>query len=227
MAATLRLLFPKNSSFTWHRPGAFDRAYGQTWAQGIDAHLPDCAEINAALQYIVEHPEVEPAWAEYCHDFLLAPRHPGNKMAAFPMFHKVKAFVDFLLEHETLKDFLNLGGADDDGKPTRKLDKSQWDQRAHIAAFILGLMRQRMLDEKMYKLNKWGTGHHWCAAHVLWELLHWKHTEWQRQDIAKHEGTTNPPTSDMYVAVAPGVGLQSYAPRSAWANMKAILFRTV
>ncbi|KAK8113583.1 hypothetical protein PG984_014109 [Apiospora sp. TS-2023a] len=209
MAATIRYLFPKNpSSFLWHRPGAFDRAYGKTWGSGIDlAHLPsDRAEMGASMKYIVDHPEAEAAWEDYCHDFLLDP----------------KRLPPLLLDHEALVDFLHFGGKD-------KQDKEQWNQIAHVAAFILRMQRQRMIDEKLHKLEPWGTAHHWCAAHVLWELLHWKHTEWQRAYITEHEGspTADVPTAAMYAAVAPGTGLQSYAPQSAWANLKAILFRTV
>ncbi|KAK7963358.1 hypothetical protein PG988_010332 [Apiospora saccharicola] len=225
MAATIRYLFPKNpSSFLWHRPGAFDRAYGKTWGSGIDlAHLPsDRAEISASMKYIVDHPEAEAAWADYCHDFLLDLKRPDNMAFPFPPFYLVEGFLHFLLDHEALVDFLHFGGKD-------KQDKEQWNQIAHVAAFILRMQRQRMVDEKLHRLEPWGTAHHWCAAHVLWELLHWKHTEWQRQYIAEHQGspTLDQPTLAMHAAVAPGTGLQSYAPRSAWANLKAILFRTV
>ncbi|KAK7936154.1 hypothetical protein PG985_001649 [Apiospora marii] len=223
MAAVIDYLFPKGPDFTWHRPGAFDRAYGRTWGQGIDANLPERAEINAALQYIVEHPEVERAWDDYVVDFLLAPRSPGNKTAAFPPFHEVEGFLNFLIEHEALQDFMHLG------KDDALEDKGQWDHKAHVAAFVFRLLRQRMRDEKLQGLPAWRTGHFWCAAHVLWELLHWRHTEWQRTYIAEHEGSKKKkkPALAMYAAVAPGVGLQSYAPKSLWGRIGQVLFRTV
>lgn len=232
MASIVDYFFPEGSSFTWHRAGAFDRAYGMTWGQGIDARLPDRAEISAALQYIVEHAEVELAWADYRDDFLLDPEGPENKTAAFPPFHQVEGFLNFLLEHEALQDFMNLDGAaaDDDKADAavrRPDDKAQWDQKAHVAAFVFRMLRQRLQDEKRLKLEPWRTGHFWCAAHVLWELLHWRHSEWQREYIVEHEGTNKAVPAGMYAAVAPGAGLQSYAPDGLWARVRHALFRTV
>ncbi|KAK8033997.1 hypothetical protein PG993_008992 [Apiospora rasikravindrae] len=215
MANVIHYLFPKQTDFGWNRPGAFDRAYGKAWGTGIDPSLPDRPEINKALAYIVEHPEIDDAFEEYRYDFLAAA--DANMGSFFPAFHEVEAFMNFLLDHEVLVDFIGIR----DGDKKNKIKKDQWDHKAHVAAFILRMQRARMRDEKMNKLPQWGTGVHWCATHVLWELLYWKHTEWQRAFIAEHRDPHDPPPAKMYVAVAPGMGLQSYAPQAPLARLQS------
>lgn len=202
MSDLIRRIFSSKSSFAWNRQGAFDRAYGRVWSAGIDATLPDRPSMHRALEYITEHPTIEDALEEYAEDFLRA--NEGKNVASrFPPYYEVEGYLNFLLDHEVLVDFLGLRAVTG--------HKTAWEHKAHVAYFIIRMQRERMREEKRRDLREWRTGHHWCAAYVLWEMLYWRHTEWQREYIRRHEGTENPPAPEMYNAVAPGTGLQSYA----------------
>ncbi|KAK6840775.1 hypothetical protein PG995_015985 [Apiospora arundinis] len=215
MAEVLRWLFSRQNNFLYNRPGALDRAYGKVWGAGIDNTLPDRLEVFQELTYILEHQTLEIAVEEYTTDYLT--RSKRQMASAFPSYYEVEGMLNFLLDHEALVDFLGLSG--------RVYDKSEWNHVAHVAAFILRMQRQRMHDENMLSLeHRWSTGHHWCAAYLLWEFLYWKHTEWQRQYIASTSGSANPPGPDMHMAVSRGIGLQSNARRgSPWAALRRTL----